>query len=256
MDLRVRFNLVSPLAFWANKPIHPLSLDGILTYAATLGNDSWKSPSDIYCHVPDLVDLPLDKAGIPGEEYYRASMMFVPSCAFWKMDAFIKKADSFDALDRYAAKEKQNIANQSKSGPFRQFYERYLLLCTPYIEFYVSTDSLDDLGDLLHRVKQLGYIGSKHNVGYGKLRERDGIEVFDAKVDYSVWKDGKPTRPVPVDSVSEKLPLAIQYVSYRPPYFHMANKKECYIPPAEQWYPGMDSTPLFQILEKGAVGNA
>jgi hypothetical protein len=242
---------MSPLAFSCSKPIQPLSLDSLLVYAAIYGTDKWKSSAELYSQPPECIDLPLDVAGTPGAEYYRASMMFTPPDATWQMEAFIKKADSFDAFNKYAGHKKQDISNKVKSGVLRQFMEYYILLSTPYIEFYVSTSSEHELGVLLRRVEQLRYIGSKRGAGYGRLRPKDGCQVAVAKDDYSVWKDGKPTRPIPVKSLPSKLPLEIQCVSFRPPYEHPANKIECYIPPAEQWYPKMDVTSLFNVLQKG-----
>jgi CRISPR type IV-associated protein Csf3 len=243
----LRIKLYSPLAFWANKTMYPLSLDGILAYVVALREGKWKTPAEITKGNFDPPELPLDKVDdIPGLEFYKASMMFVPPEAYWSSDTFVKKSDAFEAMHEHGVGS-PNILRDKSQGIFRGGMEPFLFLNTPYVDFYFSGD-YDAVVDLKGDLERLGYIGAKHNAGCGAILKIRVKHIKDPKMDYSVFKDGRPTRPIPVEYFPDGLRgTAIERCGFRPPYEYVGSKARCYVPPPEQWYPQMQ---MDSVLEQ------
>lgn len=224
---RVRFHLLTPIAFWGQQGPKPLMFDALLAYARMRSEGRAKTQDERF--VLTDFDLPLDREeGPSGRKIWRASAMFAPD-GYFAPYYVVRSGDWRQDMTWVAG---GGMEYQCAQGVWRSYQEPYWLLVVPYIDFYCSGD-LDGVVKLLEIVDALGHLGSKRHSGLGKIR---GIEIDTHAPDWSVWKDGKPTRPVPVEIAPGK-DLPVEAESFAPPYWHPARKGMCYVPPVEQWYP-------------------
>jgi len=234
---RVRIYLTTALAFWSQKKMQPLMLDSILGYWKLREMGYKKNPSEQCPENIVFPELPIEKEGTPGKEFYKASAMFVPKEAKWSLTAVPRRCDSRESFVHQAHCE-FNTRDEQVSV-FRGMFETFLLLNTSYIDFYytpIDSTDIDEMKHLLAMLKKSAYLGGKRSAGYGMIQS---IELHLKSEDWSVWKDGNPTRPIPVEYAGE-LDLPMDHCSFRPPYWYNKNKEMCYIPPLEQWYPSID----------------
>jgi len=223
---KVRIHLGNPLAFWGQRPMRPIMLDSVLGYVSMLSKGAAKTPAEI--RTPAFPELPIEKEGPPGREWYRASAMFVPKEAEWQPGAFVRRPDWFGDFGHMKT-------NAMQSGAYRGYMEPLWYLVTPYVDFYFDGDT-GAVAGLLQGLHRLGYLGSRRGGGHGRITR---IELFRKSEDWAVWKDGLPTRPVPVDAAGEK-DIPRDWQAYRPPYWHPENRTWCYVLPVEQWCPRVD----------------
>lgn len=223
---RVRFYFFTPAAFWGQQGPRPLMFDAILAYAK-MRLENWGKTQDERFKLIDF-DLPLDKEGVPGKEIWRASAMFVPD-GYFAPYYVVRSGDWRQDMTWLTGGALRYECGQCWQ---RLYQEPYWLLVAPYIDFYFSGE-LDGVMELLEVIYTLGHLGSKRHSGLGKITR---IEVDTHAPDWSVWKDEKPTRPIPVEMAPGKnLPMEVE--AFAPPYWHPARKTMCYVPPVEQWYP-------------------
>lgn len=230
--MRIRINLLTPLAFWGSKKQYPLLLDGILGYIALSRLGYKKSPAE---HLPEslvMPSLPIKKEISSEGEFYRASAMFTPSEAYWTQTMIYRFADwGIDAAKTF--KKSSGKTGEEQSGPYRQCQEPYLLLVTPYIDFYCDCEDKEGMYSLLNDLRAIGYLKSKRGSGYGMI---SSIHVKNNEPgEWGIWKDGKPTRPVPVSWAGENLNHPLDWCRITPPYWHSYDRKLCYVPYSEQW---------------------
>lgn len=236
---RLRFYLQTPIAISGQKPPHPLMLDGILGYAWALRNGYGKTPAEV--HPENLVfpELPLEKIG---ERCYAASAAFLPPEAAMYPTLLVRCADWKSAMARYGCPE---TAYDVAAGWRQAHREPYWLLSTPYVDFYYRGDNQGVTG-LLSIIFQIRFLGGKRAAGYGQIRK---IELKEKAADWSVWRDGRPTRPVPVKIAGERKDLTPEWTTYYPPYWAAANNAWCYTPPVEQWLPVRKAKEIADTLE-------
>ena len=159
-------------------------------------------------------DLPLN---IVSPKCYAASSMFVPETATMHPEVFVRTAN----WQYFFAKQGSKIKNTKykiDTTWLRAGQEKYWLMVTPYIDFYFECSDWDKLRQYLKIIKDVGFIGAKRAVGYGMINK---IKLFIESEDYSILKDGLPTRPLPVKEfngkVSKSSPIGIS--SYYAPYW-------------------------------------
>lgn len=109
------------------------------------------------------------------------------------------------------------------SGYFLNFMIRHIYVPASSVTFYLSgnREGLDGL------LRNLNGIGDNTRIGWGKIR---GFEIERTDVDYSLVKEGRAMRPIPVELLkdySEAIPL-----TYRPPYWDRRNVRLCAPPGA------------------------
>ncbi len=125
----------------------------------------------------------------------------------------------------------------TRSGPFVASVTHVNLLLAPEVTFYCRATDTEEFARLTRAACDGGHIGAKHNVGYGKIT---GVKIEGAGADWSMERDGVPTRPLPVDRfrgmVNDDAPVA--FVTYKCPYWLMEEAVDCYVPPASQYMPG------------------
>lgn len=240
---KVRIHLLTPLAFWGSRPVRPLMFDGLLAYVVALLSGYEKNPSEL--PPENLVDmeLPLKKEGEGELWYWRASAMFVPASAVAGVKTIIRRYDwpEFVARAGLASSSENPRAgtvyasgDRLNTGWAHPYMEPYWYLSAPYLDFYFDGDVAEVVKLLKILRKDIGYLGSKRGVGHGRITS---IEVYPESEDWSVWKGGKPTRPVPVVAADKRTNMRVEWWSYRPPYWHSSRKVLCYVPPSEQWWP-------------------
>lgn len=245
--MRIRVSLLTPLAFWGSKKQNPLMFDGILGYVAMMRLGYRKTPAE---HLPEtlvLPPLPIRKERAPEGEFYRASAMFVPKGAYWTQTMLVKQADwGMEAARTFKKYAGRTLEEQS--GPYRQCLEPYMLLVTPYVDFYCDCENESEMYSLLKDLRSLGFIGSKRAAGYGMIASIS-VDPSDPG-EWGVWKDGRPTRPVPVGWAGENLDCPVEWCRLTPPYWHHHDRKLCYVPHPDQWSPPADPVARAKELEE------
>ncbi len=237
MPRQVRIYLGTPLAVNASKPPAPIMFDGLLGYAKMLKEGYTKTPSEQNPANLKFFELPLEKIG---EKCYAASAMFLPSSAVMLPTVVIKPADWKFPMAKHAP-----TTTYEKSVGWQQAcMEPYWELATPYIDFYFKGDP-KGVADLLSIIYKGRYIGPKRAAGYGLIRR---IELRRNVEDWSVWRNGLPTRPVPVAIAGEKPGLKAEWTTYHAPYWATANNAWCYTPPVEQWVATQKASELRNVL--------
>ena len=229
---RVRFYLSSPLCFSASNLLSPIGFDGLLGAAWAKEKGFFKTPSEDNPENILFPDLPLN---IVSPKCYAASSMFAPETATMHPEVFVRTAN----WQYFFAKQGSKIKNTKykiDTTWLRAGQEKYWLMVTPYIDFYFECSDWDKLRQYLKIIKDVGFIGAKRAVGYGMINK---IKLFIESEDYSILKDGLPTRPLPVKEfngkVSKSSPIGIS--SYYAPYWLAYNKVLCYLPPNNQYLP-------------------
>lgn len=236
---RIRFYLSTPLAMPSNKPAAPLMLDGLLGYAWALDNGLFKTPAEELPGNLVFPDLPLEKIG---ERCYAASAMIIPPEASMEPTMLVRHADWAAAM---AKRGQGDLAYNVGSGWMKGAQEVLWLLVTPYIDFYCRGD-LERIKPLVRIIQDIGHIGPKRHSGYGRVH---GVAVSTKCEDWAVWREGQPTRPLPVAGFQDKLPAgaapAVDWSTYYPPYWFMGNATWCYVPPVFQYRP---AAPVENVL--------
>jgi len=236
---RLRFYLQTPIAVSGQKPPHPLMLDGILGYAWALRNGYRKTPAEIRPENLVFPELPLEKIG---NKCYAASAAFLPPEAAMFPTVFVRRADWQSAMARYGCPE--TLYTPATGWP-QAAREPYWLLSTPYVDFYYRGDSRG-VADLLAVIFQIRFLGGKRAAGYGQIQK---IELHEKTADWSVWREGCPTRSIPVEIAGNKKGLIPEWTTYYPPYWAAVNSAWCFTPPVEQWLPVRKAKDLAVRLE-------
>lgn len=96
------------------------------------------------------------------------------------------------------------------------------------VVFYATGD-LKYISELLEQVE---YLGKKPALGYGQIK---GMEIKRVSDDYSLTKNNKTMRPLPVEYIEENFSIDINslelaLMSYKTPYWSKRNVTLCVIP--------------------------
>lgn len=222
-NVRVRIYLSTPCLFWQASPLAPLHLDGIIAYAL-LTKRGLKDSVNLV-----RPDLPFEVVtDSEGRQYHAASAMFTPKDAQWRTECIAKSASWQDALYSVGI---ENMTYDTKRGWARSYVESFWSLVTPYLDFYAVADMNALLSALNDFMAVSGALGSKTSIGYGKVHH---IEVSIVTDNYSLYKDGQPTRNIPVcGDINESLPVIV--AGYTFPYWHPSTQCLCYTPALTQW---------------------
>lgn len=125
--------------------------------------------------------------------------------------------------DKYEPKTKRKKIPLG-SGYYKSFAMKMVYVITDKILFYVKGD-YNEISELL---SDLQGIGSETRIGWGEVRKIN-IEKIDN--DYSVYKDNKAMRPIPVKFLKNYSEVAI--LTYKPPYWDISNIELCAVPFSE-----------------------
>lgn len=238
--MRFRFMMITPLASVATRPIGPIMFDGLLGYAWAIKNGLTKTPSEENAAELKFPELPIRKIS---PRCYAASAGILPPEAILKPTQFVRHADWAAAAAKHKAPD---IAYQVAAGFMQAVQEMHWLTVTPYIDFYAEIEDEAETMDLLSVLWESRHLGSKRGSGFGLIGEILADEMTE-KTNYSIWKNGRPTRPLPVEAVGEHPELTKEWAAECAPYWHPANKTWCYMPPVEQYRPARTEETLHNV---------
>ena len=127
--------------------------------------------------------------------------------------------DKHEDIVKFRGKGKQRI--DIGSGHYKNYHMPLVIKSYKTITFYVRGD-MEETKRLLENY--IFYLGKKGSQGYGQIRKWGFNETDE---DWSVWKDGKPMRPIPAKEYAgnlEALTKTIGAVNIRrhpviPPYW-------------------------------------
>jgi hypothetical protein len=161
------------------------------------------------------IDIPLD----------RKFDVFCGSIAFGdhkeSIGSWSKRWDSKnDELVNFNKKSKARV--DIGGGYYKNYHQPIILKSYKDIIFYGNGD-IEETERLLKTY--IFFIGKKISQGYGEIRD---IEVVKTDYDYSVLKEGKPTRPIPSREIN--LDCETMPHSTLPPYWRTDCVELCYMP--------------------------
>ncbi|MBR2215858.1 MAG: hypothetical protein IJ849_08895 [Selenomonadaceae bacterium] len=250
---RVRFFLSSPLCFAGNKDIRPLMLDAILAYQWMRQNGHYKTAAENIAQNLIFPELPLERVG----KCYGASAMVIPQEAvYMAQDGYVRPADWEFALARHTPKFSLRYGDSSifASGPLRAYLEPQWLMSMPYVDFYANVIDETAFKKLLQAAVRGGFLGSKRSAGYGRIAKCTLKIISEGNPRWGFYKDGKPTRPLPVADFADQLPQDTTRgrATYFAPYWFAPNEAECFLPPTEQYLPILPTNDeaIAQILKE------
>lgn len=207
---KIRFHLNSPLSL--NSPI--LHLDGILT-TAMLHKKKKEDPfikTNINQISNELVNLP-----IKFDKFYYASAAIYDMSRRYITNIYKKPVDNYHL---WVNKDKANL----QQGLHKTYIVQVSYLPISYVDFYVETDNIEELKELLTYLPGLGkYV----NEGFGEIKGMEFEEVGGS----AIIREGKTMRSLPV-SYGILCRGKIMNVPYTPPYFKRTDEK-CYLPFSE-----------------------
>lgn len=227
---RIRFHLASPLAFPSNHTLSPLMFDSLLGYAWALEQGLYKTPAEITEKNLVFPELPLEKLT---DRCYAASAMFIPEEATFAPDVVVRSTNWDKSMVQQGQGKMPYVIN---TGWTKGAQETLWLCATPYVDFYFR-GQLEKVKKYVDIIKSIGFLGSKRSIGFGRIKS---ITVRPESEDWAVWRNGYPTRPLPVKEFQAQITvtdLTIGPSTYYPPYWFVRNAELCYLPPVEQYMP-------------------
>jgi len=219
--LRITLRMGSPFAVTGHLP-----LDGLLhaLVKRDLGRSEFfkmaaaaeRAGLDEFTHD---VPLPLEEVMAGERRYYASSFGSwegVESITRWRK----RWCEEHDGLVDFGKRqEKIDI----KHGHFKAYDMPLVIHSAPEIIFHVLGN-----GEEMERLLAgAGFIGKKRSQGYGRVRQ---VKIEAVAEDWSCWREGKPTRALPVDEVGQFQLDALAYTGYRPPYWWPPNQCLCLVP--------------------------
>lgn len=198
-----------------------LPLDGILFYQSNrdrLGPQIATLPGYTFCQ--DTGVLPIDIVH-PGQErwYYRCSW------AQWSHDVegrdyWNKRFDiTYASLIDFHGRRGKVIVEKGRYKTYRMpvFYRAAL-----WVEWYC----VGNRTEIEYLLSTVTHIGKKGVQGWGRVIR---WEIEPLSEDWSVWRDGKLMRGIPIEDVSHQA-FKLEYYGIRPPYWNKANQMPLAIP--------------------------
>lgn len=211
---KIIFKMASPVA-----AIDFLHFDAILSAAKAkefLGDNYYNGISGVKeLHEPEI---PLKK------EYgvFCASIGYGDS--FESIGSWTKRwDDKNDDLVKFGDKVRNRV--DLCTGHYKNYHMPLVIKSYKEVVFYANGD-VAEIERLLK--KHIFFIGKKSAQGYGEIKE---IIVEKTDKDYSLFKNNRPTRPIPIRSYKEDLKgIPISKHSIIPPYWRTDKLEFCYMP--------------------------
>lgn len=150
--------------------------------------------------------------------FYRASWAIWPERVADGTDAWVKRNDFF-ALDYLDHRARINIG----SGRYKNYRMPVWYRSATHVDWYLVGDA-----DEIRRVLSVAtHIGKKTAHGWGRVRE---WIVEPSERDYSIVRDGKLVRGVPLDALPKRVEFARTHYGFRPSYWLAQNQAEIAVP--------------------------
>lgn len=157
---------------------------------------------------------------------YHTSFPILNGVKYYDKERLIKKFDH----DMYA-KHGEIIQKNGKAkgnvltiqGKYKNEFYSIERVGIDSITYYVrgKQDRIEEL------LKKLSFIGKKSSLGWGKVSR---IEISEVRNDYSILKDNKLMRNIPVENSLDFQDKKISLFRLTHPYWSRTNLEECYMP--------------------------
>lgn len=176
----------------------------------------------------DLIDadLPLERRGnLSGPDWYFACSFAVwPDLVAEGQTHWNKRfrSEYSDMID-FAGKRGKVIVEQ---GPQKAYHMPLFYTAAMEVKWWVFGDKAG-IEDLLSGIRA---IGKKTSQGFGVVLD---WEVAPMAEDWSCYRNGRPTRTIPVDENNPPPSGDFGYRGYRPPYWHPARQGFVLLPDKE-----------------------
>jgi len=210
-SFKVIFEMTSPILLG-----HPfIHFDGLilhLLYRDLLSDDYYCLPSKNPIDFSQYVRAPLKRT----EDIYHASVSFFDTDR--KFATTIYKRFCTEYLE-FLNTKKQRIVRGS--GFYRDYMMRMIYIPAKTVYFFVNGNKTE----ISRLLKSVICLGKKTAYGYGRVKS---IRVEDADRDYSMIKDGKAMRPIPMRMLRDAEVKAM--LAYKPPYWDKRNVELCAFP--------------------------
>jgi hypothetical protein len=197
------------LHWLVKRDLSPEEFEAMCAEAAAAGLDEEN------CDVP----LPLDEREAAGRHYWAASFgawQGIESVTRWHK-RWDEQHDDLVDFDKRPAKV------FLRGGHFLTRQMPLVIHSAPEITFW----AMGNRAEVQRLLGSCNHIGKAAASGYGRIRD---VLVEPRANDRSCWREGWPTRAIPVGG-GEGLPAErLAYTGYRPPYWWPANQATCLAP--------------------------
>lgn len=118
--------------------------------------------------------------------------------------------DEYDEMVSFGSRKE--VVDHKKEH-FKSYDMPLVLRSTQELTFYAR-----GVGDEIARLLKayLTHVGKKGSQGYGRVRS---VSVQPCAEDWSVWREGRPVRSIPVELAGEIEGLRQMFCGFRPPYY-------------------------------------
>lgn len=163
-------------------------------------------------------DLPLARIEAGNVWYYAASFAAWPAVTAEELTYWNKRVDQAE-LPRVDFDGRRGTID-IKSGRYKAFHMPLPIKTANEIRWWVKGDATE----IISLLESITNIGKKKSQGWGNV---SSWSVEPTSEDFSSYRDGKPTRPIPITSDAVG---GIMFCGYRPPYWHPARQGICLQP--------------------------
>ena len=211
-------------------PVFPLYLDAVLgniVAQETWGEYYGRIPTDVF--IKEL-PLPLKKHDLKEYGYaWAASCNVVTKEAVFGFDGFQRTypGDPWVLLKSFTPSQ---LVDYKGSGRYKNYLEPFEIASIEEIKFYAVGDP-KEINRLLAQVK---FLFKKRSQGRGEIRS---FSVNPIKQDFTLWRNNRPMRPIPVGLIKEggHNQYELNMTRLQPPYWKPDEKVLCIVPDHELW---------------------
>ena len=212
--LKVVFRMTSPIML-GHPFIHFDSLILHLLYRDLLGDDYYCLPSKDPIDFSQYVKAPIKQT----EDVYHTSVSLFDTDT--KFATTIYKRFCTEYLELLQTKKRKI---RRGSGFFRDYMMRMIYIPAKTVYFFVNGNK----PEISRLLKSMVYLGKKTAYGYGRVKS---IHIESTDRDYSIIKDSKAMRPIPIRMLRDAEVKAM--LAYKPPYWDKHSVELCAFPNTE-----------------------
>lgn len=224
VEITIRF--VSPIM----APIFPLYLDAVL--GNIVAQEIW---GQYYGRIPPeffIKELPLPLKRHNFREYgyaWAASCNVVTKEAVFGTDGYKRSypGDPWVLMKSFTASQ---MVDYEGSGRYKNYLESFEVTFIEEMKFYAFGNP-KEINRLLSQVR---FLFKKRSQGRGEIQS---LSVNPIKQDFTLWKNNRPMRPIPVELIKEgshnqyELNMSRLY----PPYWGRDERVLCVVPDHDTW---------------------
>jgi CRISPR type IV-associated protein Csf3 len=208
------------------------TIDGPMAYfyfLHKLGPDRFYNQPEGRKHRADDAPLPLKRVKFGDRDFFFAASCPIPKGTPHEATKYYHKRFDTAHADRHVELGRRTKI-QTKAGPFKSHRVPIRVLICPTVSWY----AVGEPEGVRKLVEQVQFLGKRHAHGHGQVIR---WEVEEIEEDWSIIKEGRLMRPVPVGfGFEEKLAKPIEEhcisttIGIRPPYHHSTRRRGCLVP--------------------------